>query len=111
MIDITANITKYYHGNFTLLNVVRNEYSKEAKIALRSKTGKYLSKYSEISKSEIKISKDPVGYITKKTAEYDLLILGTPKKETWKSMLFGTGSDPLAKNANCSVLRLTIKNR
>ena len=43
------------------------------------------------------------------TSEYDLLILGTPKKDSWRKLLFGTGKDPIASQANSSVLRITIK--
>ena len=34
---------------------------------------------------------------------------GTPRKDTWISMLFGTGKDKFATSSVCSVLRLTIK--
>ena len=49
--------------------------------------------------------------ITKElSAEYDLLITGTPKNNDWASILFGSGKDKFATNSACSVLRLTIKN-
>jgi len=37
------------------------------------------------------------------------LILGTPEKDNWIRVLFGTGEDRFVKEAACSVLRLTIK--
>jgi len=37
------------------------------------------------------------------------LILGTPEKDNWISVLFGAGEDRFVKKAACSVLRLTIK--
>ena len=55
-------------------------------------------------------SENPTELVAQLTAEYDLLVLGTPKQDTWKSMLFGTGKDKFAANSSCSVLRLTINN-
>ena len=54
-------------------------------------------------------SSDPIGTVSEITADFDLLILGTPRKDTWMTMLFGTGTDKFAVNSTCSVLRLTIK--
>ena len=42
-------------------------------------------------------------------ANYDLLILGTPEKDNWLSVLFSGGKDKFVQNSVCSVLRLTIK--
>ena len=53
---------------------------------------------------------NPEKYISEISAEYDLLIIGTPKHNDWASILFGTGKDKFVENASCSVLRLTIKN-
>ena len=58
----------------------------------------------------IEYSDNPIEEVSKLTAEYDLLVLGTPQKDTWKSMLFGTGKDKFAEYSACSVLRLTIKD-
>ena len=63
------------------------------------------------SKSMLKIvkSNNPVETISEESASYDLLILGTPEKDNWLRILFGTGEDRFVKKAACSVLRLTIK--
>ena len=63
------------------------------------------------SKSELKIvkSSNPVETISEESAGYDLLILGTPEKDNWISVLFGAGEDRFVKRAACSVLRLTIR--
>jgi hypothetical protein len=55
-------------------------------------------------------SENPIETVSELTAEHDLLVLGTPRKDTWVSMLFGTGKDEFAVNSTCSVLRLTIKD-
>ena len=55
-------------------------------------------------------SEDPTQTISEISAEYDLLVLGTPRKDTWKSMLFGTGKDKFATSSACNVLRLTLRD-
>ena len=54
-------------------------------------------------------SSDPLETITEQSANYDLLILGTPEKDNWLNVLFGGGRDKFVQNSVCSVLRLTIK--
>ena len=54
-------------------------------------------------------SNNPVETISEESASYDLLILGTPEKDNWLRILFGTGEDRFVKKAACSVLRLTIR--
>ena len=74
------------------------------------KLSKTTDKNPYINKILIKKHENAVDYITNITPDNDLLILGTPKKDTWKKMLFGTGKDQLALQSKCSVLRLTIKS-
>ena len=54
-------------------------------------------------------SENSTEIVSEISAEYDLLVLGTPQKENMLSILFGTGKDKFAIKSNCSVLRLTIK--
>ena len=54
-------------------------------------------------------SNDSIEAISKASASYDLLVLGTPKVDSWRSVLFGTGKDQFTENSACSVLRLAIK--
>ena len=55
-------------------------------------------------------SENPIDTVSDLTAEHDLLVIGTPRKDTWATMLFGTGKDKFAVNSACSVLRLTLKD-
>ena len=54
-------------------------------------------------------SNSPVEAVSEESASYDLLILGTPEKDNWIRVLFGTGEDRFVKKAACSVLRITLK--
>ena len=70
---------------------------------------KLIEKSSAESKLVVVKSNNSIDTISKMSASYDLLILGTPQKESWTSMLFGTGKDKFTEKSACSVLRLTIK--
>ena len=64
------------------------------------------------TKSQVQILKnnDSIETISTQSAGYDLLILGTPQKDNWISVLFGTGKDKFTEKSACSVLRLTMKD-
>ena len=110
LIHTTANLSKFYNASFTLLHVLEENNQNDDIKNIMQNSNSLLSNYKEISSLRIEKSEDISDSVSKLTAEYDLLILGTPKKDTWKSMLFGTGKDKFAANSSCSVLRLTINN-
>ncbi|MBT5089585.1 MAG: universal stress protein, partial [Flavobacteriales bacterium] len=110
LIMTTANICKFYNASFTLLHVFSEDNTIDNLEEIKNNSDLLLSEYKDISSLRIEYSEDPTESVSELTAEYDLLVLGTPKKDTWKSMLFGTGKDKFAVNSACSVLRLTIKD-
>jgi len=110
LILTTANICKFYNARFTLLHVLSKNSSKFDLEKIKNNSDLLLTEYNNISSLRIEYSNDPTLTVSELTAEYDLLVLGTPKKDTWKSMLFGTGKDKFAVNSACSVLRLTIND-
>ena len=110
LIHTTANLSKFYNASFTLLHVLEENNQNDDIKNIMQNSNSLLSNYKDISSLRIEKSEDISDSVSKLTAEYDLLILGTPKKDTWKSMLFGTGKDKFAANSSCSVLRLTINN-
>ncbi len=85
---------------FYILIIVRLLYSKLHNLLKTSK-----------SKCEVLIikSNDSIETIANTSASYDLLILGTPERDNWISVLFGKGKDKFAEKSVCSVLRLTMK--
>ena len=108
LIETTNAICKYYNSEFTLLHVVEKDIKTEQLESIRNSTIKKL----EGTRGRLLVipSEDPIETVSEMTAEHDLLILGTPKKDTWITILFGTGKDKFAINSTCSVLRLTIKD-
>ena len=110
LILTTANICKFYKASFTLLHIFPDAINEDKIKEIQKNSKLLLSEYKDISSLRIEYSEDPTEAVSEHTAEYDLLVLGTPKKDTWKSMLFGTGKDKFAVNSACSVLRLTIKD-
>ena len=110
LIKTTSQIAKFYKANFTLLHIV-SENTDESEIKnLKESAEKHIIEYTDFAKLRIERSANPFECVEELSSEYDLLVLGTPRKDTWKSMLFGTGKDLFATQANCSVLRLTIKS-
>ena len=108
LIDTTANLCRFYKANFTLLHVLPKGKTRNELKKITEKSNALLDRNKNIASLRIENSEDPTELVSELTSEYDLLVLGTPKKDTWKSMLFGTGKDKFAVNSSCSVLRLTI---
>ena len=108
-IDVADKICLHFGASLTLLNIV-SETDSNQKIKRTEKSSSELISETK-SKSVVKIikSNNPVEAISEESASYDLLILGTPEKDNWISVLFGAGEDRFVKKAACSVLRLTIK--
>ena len=108
-IDVADKICRHFGASLTLLNIV-SETDSNQKIKRTEKSSIELISETK-SKSIVKIikSNNPVEAISEESASYDLLILGTPEKDNWTSVLFGAGEDRCVKKAACSVLRLTIK--
>ncbi len=108
-IDVADKICLHFGASLTLLNIV-SESDSNQKIKRTEKSSSELILETK-SKSVVKIikSNNPVEAISEESASYDLLILGTPEKDNWISVLFGAGEDRFVKKAACSVLRLTIK--
>ena len=108
-IDVADKICRHFGASLTLLNIV-SESANNQKIKRTEKSSVELISETK-SKSVVKITKsnNPVEAISEESASYDLLILGTPEKDNWIRVLFGSGEDRFVKKAACSVLRLTIK--
>ena len=109
-IAIADRICKFYNASLTLLHVVHEETLENEIIEINKKATLLLEKAS--SQSEVLVLKhnDSITAISNISASYDLLILGTPEKDNWMSVLFGSRKDRFAEKSACSVLRLTMKN-
>ncbi len=109
-IEVADRISYFYGASFSLLRVVSEDVSDdEIKEIINSSNELLKSSKSECEVLIIK-SNDSIEAISKASAAYDLLILGTPQKDNWISVLFGTGKDKFTEKSACSVLRLTIKD-
>lgn len=108
LIDTTNIIANHYNTKFKMLHVVRDNLSKVEIEKIKLNAEAKLTGTN--GKVRIVVSNHPIDTVSELTAENDLLILGTPRKDTLKTILFGTGKDKFAVKATCSVLRLTINN-
>jgi len=108
-INVADNICSFYRASLTLLNIIpRNTKAKE-KSKIEENSNSLIVGTNCKSDLLIVKSDDPLETISDQSAEFDLLILGTPEKDNWLNVLFGGGKDKFVQNSVCSVLRLTIK--
>jgi len=108
LVNTTNIIANHYNTKFEMLHVVRDNVSKVEIEKIKLNAEAKLTGTNGIVR--IVVSNHPIDTVSELTAENDLLILGTPRKDTLKTILFGTGKDKFAVKATCSVLRLTINN-
>lgn len=109
-IAVADRICAFYGASLTLFHVVSEKMSEEDEKAMRDNSLKLLQKVPTKSTVLIERNNDPIDTIANMSASYDLLILGTPQKDNWLSILFGTGKDKYTERSACSVLRLTMKD-
>jgi hypothetical protein len=109
-IEVADRIGQFYGASFTLLRVVPEDMTAADLKVLKDTSTELIN--NAVSNSEVRIepSNDSIETISRISASYDLLILGTPQKDNWISVLFGTGKDKFTEKSACSVLRLTIKD-
>lgn len=107
LIKTTDIITKHYNTSFVMLHVIREGTTADELNKIKLNAEEKLKGTNGVVK--IVVSKHPIDTVSTLTADFDLLILGTPRKDTLRTMLFGTGKDKFAVKATCSVLRLTLK--
>ena len=108
-IEVAENICVSYGATLSLLNIVPEGASKKDVDKIKQASGALISKTKCKSELVLIESSNPLETITEQSANYDLLILGTPEKDNWLNVLFGGGRDKFVQNSVCSVLRLTIK--
>ncbi len=109
-IAVTDRICTFYNASLTLLHIVSENLSEEDENVMRNNSLNLLKKVPTNSSVLINRNNDSIGAISNISAGYDLLILGTPQKDNWLSVLFGTGKDKYTEKSVCSVLRLTMKD-
>ncbi len=108
-INVADNICSFYGASLTLLNIIPKNTKAKEKSKIEENSNSLIVGTSCKSDLLIVKSDDPLETISDQSAEFDLLILGTPEKDNWLNVLFGGGKDKFVQNSVCSVLRLTIK--
>ncbi len=109
-IAIADRICQFYNASLTLLHVVPQKFDAPTIQQMEDHSRRLLQKATTLSEVMVLKNDDPISAISKESASYDLLILGTPQKDNWISILFGTGKDKFTEKSACSVLRLTMKD-
>jgi amino acid transporter/nucleotide-binding universal stress UspA family protein len=109
-VAVADRICKFYGASLTLLHVVPENTTEEEITGMKKKSQKLLTKVETKGMVFVQKSDDSIAAISKASASFDLLILGTPQKDNWISVLFGTGKDKFTEKSACSVLRLTMRD-
>lgn len=109
-IAIADRICRFYGASLTLLHIVSEDTDNDAITAMQEHSKTLLQKVETKGMVFVQPSNEPIEAISKASASFDLLILGTPQKDNWLSVLFGTGKDKFTERSACSVLRLTMKD-
>ncbi|MCB0584518.1 MAG: amino acid permease [Phaeodactylibacter sp.] len=108
LIEAASRIAAFYEAELTLLRVAGNDANSDEIREIKLESKELLKASSVPVKLIVKASRQPIDTVVKMATEYDLLITGTPGKENWLDVLFGTHQDRFSHEAPCSVLRLTI---
>jgi APA family basic amino acid/polyamine antiporter len=108
-VDVADNICCFYGAKLSLLNIVPEGIKNDKKTKLKNDSNLLIENTKSQSELVVVESDDALQTITDISANFDLLILGTPEKDNWLSVLFSGGKDKFVQNSVCSVLRLTIK--
>lgn len=108
-VAVVDRICSFYNATFTMLHVIPENTSDDVVEELEVTSNQILSKVTVECDLKIIKSNNSIEAISAISADYDLLVLGTPEKDNWRNVLFGTGKDKFAHNSACSVLRLTMK--
>ena len=108
-IDVADNICCFYGATLSLLNIVPEGIKNDKRTKLKNDSNLLIENTKSQSELVVVESDDALQTITDISANFDLLILGTPEKDNWLSVLFSGGKDKFVQNSVCSVLRLTIK--
>ena len=108
-VAIADRVSKFYNASLTLLHVVSEDMTKNEMKAIELASSELLVKAASKSSVIVKRAKKPIETISSISAEYDLLIIGSPEKGNWENVLFGKNKDKFADSSACSVLRLTVK--
>lgn len=109
-IEVADRISQFYNTSFSLLRIVPEDITEEDLKATLDLSNELLKNAKSSCEVIILKSNDSIEAISKTSAAYDLLILGTPQKDNWISVLFGKGKDKFTEKSACSVLRLTMKD-
>ena len=109
-IAVADRICSFYNASLTLLHIVSEKTDGETISEMEENSKSLLQKVDTPSMVIVQKDDDPINAISKASASFDLLILGTPQKDNWVDILFGTGKDKFTEKSACSVLRLTMRD-
>jgi len=109
-LSVAKRLCDFYGASLTLLHIVTPDFPKQKARKMEQKSIELLAQLKIKSALKVVESNEPLDVISKVSAEHDLLVLGSPEKDSWIDILLGGGRDKFTERSACSVLRLTIKD-
>ena len=109
-IAVADRICIFYGASLTMLHIIPEDMPVSEEEDIFQNASYLLRNIKGKNKVKIHRSNKPTTALSNISAEYDLLIIGTPEKDSWLNVLFGAGKDKFTESSACSVLRLTMKD-
>jgi amino acid transporter len=109
-IAVADRICTFYDASLTMLHIIPEDMPESEEVEIFQNASYLLRNIKGKNKIKIHKSNKPTSALSNISAEYDLLIIGTPEKDSWLNVLFGAGKDKFTESSACSVLRLTMKD-
>lgn len=109
-VAIVDRICKYYNASFTMLHVVPEDFPPVQAKEMKKNSEELITEVDSEGGVVVYKANNSIKAISEISADYDLLVIGTPVKDSWLDLLFGTGKDKFAESSACSVLRLTMRD-
>jgi amino acid transporter len=105
MVRLAGAVAAYYGGEITFLNILPTDYT----AAQQAESGKIfieaIQRHSARALYNIQVlaSNNPIDALAEKSAEFDLLIVGTTKVGMLQQMVLGNFATQITERAQCSV--------
>ena len=107
-IKACGRIGHFHSAELSLLRIVKKDTSQDKISIIESESKRLLNETNTSSEVIVMKGDNPVKMISEISANFDLLIIGSPIKGKRFEIMLGSDKDKFAENAACSVLRLSI---
>ncbi len=109
-VAVAGRICSFYDASLTMLHIIPEDIQWSEEEEIFQNASYVLRNIKNNKQVKLHKSNKPREALSNISADYDLLIIGSPEKDSWLNVLFGAGKDKFTESSVCSVLRLTMKD-